>query len=458
MATVARVVFVAGALFSIVGVTVAHLRGRASAGPARQVVLVIIDGMPSQLLAANEPAAAETAFDAFARAGCSVAPGYTSRTYTSGYFSVLYTGNLRGRVRPNETLPSRLRSQGVGFRWLGFHPNGIPETAHVVDYGGLRSALLTERWTWLPRLLGLDYHVFLTWDDSRRHMGERVDAFYRALNGETDEDRVWRDVVPRQVLAMRRRHRRSLLVAHVSVTKHLVHSLEDGSFGDAAAGIQALIAHATKRGYSYDPAFEKDVAAYAGYYRRRIDQYGRWLEALRERLRAEGALQDTLLIVSADHGSMLGRGRLWYGPHPDEEAARVPLVLFAEGRRCPQGPPADTLDVLATVSAWLDVPLDTVPQGRSLLRAREPRLVPSLTVRDDTRATWFLLVHDGEGRYVFNLHPRGDGSSVYERLRGYAPTPAAAPDPTSARRVLARTLRLYGIPMARVHPALRGVQ
>jgi hypothetical protein len=88
----------------------------ASADAPRHVVMVLVDGMPSQLMARYAPGEAETELDRVAQRGCVIDHAYTTRTYTSGYFSVFYTGERSGKARAAEaTLPHTIERAGADF-------------------------------------------------------------------------------------------------------------------------------------------------------------------------------------------------------------------------------------------------------------------------------------------------------------------------------------------------------
>jgi arylsulfatase A-like enzyme len=65
------------------------------------------------------------------------------------------------------------------------------------------------------------------------------------------------------------------------------------------------------------------VAVYWGFVTLIDEQIGRLLGALA----ADGVLDETLIIVTSDHGEMLGQHGLWHKMVPYEEAIRVPFVM-----------------------------------------------------------------------------------------------------------------------------------
>jgi choline-sulfatase len=62
------------------------------------------------------------------------------------------------------------------------------------------------------------------------------------------------------------------------------------------------------------------------------DQLGRLMEALR----SAGLAEDTIVILTSDHGEMLGERGLWYKMSFFEGACRVPLVVASPGRIAPR--------------------------------------------------------------------------------------------------------------------------
>jgi choline-sulfatase len=93
-------------------------------------------------------------------------------------------------------------------------------------------------------------------------------------------------------------------------------------------------------------------AARRGYYGAisYVDDHIRALIAL---LRETGRLDDTIVIVTSDHGEMLGERGAWYKMSFYEGAARVPLIVRAPARFPPGRIPAavSTMDLLPTLVA-----------------------------------------------------------------------------------------------------------
>jgi choline-sulfatase len=76
-----------------------------------------------------------------------------------------------------------------------------------------------------------------------------------------------------------------------------------------------------------------------------------WAARLLETLDALGKADDTIVMIVADHGDMLGERGLWYKMNFFEGSARIPLIVHAPGRFAPQrvDAPVSLVDVLPTL-------------------------------------------------------------------------------------------------------------
>ena len=97
------------------------------------------------------------------------------------------------------------------------------------------------------------------------------------------------------------------------------------------------------------------------------------LGAFLDRLRSTGRLENTLLVVTADHGESLGEhGEKTHGAFAYNSTLHVPLILWAAPRLEPQvfSETVGHVNVLPTVLELLNVPVPDSVQGKTLL----PRL------------------------------------------------------------------------------------
>lgn len=169
-------------------------------------------------------------------------------------------------------------------------------------------------------------------------------------------------------------------------------------------------------------AWQQTVAAYWGYVTLVDAQIGR----LVARLRQEGTLDQTLVIMSADHGEMLGQHGLWHKYHAYEEALRIPLImrapwLIAPGQRSQAG--ASLIDIVPTVFSALGLPAPVQGEGVDLSTAFDGAPINGarrlLFSEFKPKAPWhgvvdWRLVTDNRHKYIWN---RGDIDELYDLER-----------------------------------------
>lgn len=156
------------------------------------------------------------------------------------------------------------------------------------------------------------------------------------------------------------------------------------------------------------PLDEEQIATIDSTYRARLET----LQAMDElvatvvrTLEAAGALEDTFIVLTSDHGSHLGEHRIVGGKGtPYEEAIRVPLVI-----RGPGAPPGQTaalaslVDLAPTIAGWAGADVPAFADGRSLAPALQ-----------GAPASWreaVLVSHH------HNRPDRSDGPSAFRAMR-----------------------------------------
>jgi arylsulfatase A-like enzyme len=88
-------------------------------------------------------------------------------------------------------------------------------------------------------------------------------------------------------------------------------------------------------------------------------------------LKETGQYDDTLLIVTADHGEMLGDRHCWSKFTVHDAAYHTPLIIRQPGNGARAGAvvmePVETIDITPTILDWVDQEVPNSMDGRSLL-------------------------------------------------------------------------------------------
>ena len=326
----------ASLLYMVLGIPIGYLAGEliygrpieTGEGHGRHLLLVVLDGFPASYLNRYNPETSPTAFDAAIEDAMVYTEMRTSTPYTSAYFSTLYTGF----VNPEEArgnLFERLQRANVGVQLIAYHRNGFPEgtLANIGLYRGLRSALLSHNFDWIPRMLGLDYHLALWY----RPSGIVGKSLLRNVNQTLNSDihnALTRILMP-QLRNSHAHSERTFTVFHIGHNfrfSRVADSLPRAQFSDQDES--AMIKRIRELDYRYEPSIEEFAATVRERERVNVEAVGEDLKGFMEQLLLDPLLDDTVVMVTADHGTMNSKGRFWYGFHPNEEVIRVPLILW----------------------------------------------------------------------------------------------------------------------------------
>jgi arylsulfatase A-like enzyme len=193
-----------------------------------------------------------------------------------------------------------------------------------------------------------------------------------------------------------------------------------------------------------DPAFPR--AQYAAC-ATTLDQ---GVQRLWHELAAAGCLEDTLVILVADHGECLGEHGVWFDHHGlYHENLHVPLVLWAPGR-VPAGRtydgPVTLLDIAPTILGAMGVPVADAMAGRDLAAMWRGELA-ELGPLYGTECTWQRkrFWREGDWKLISALEPDFHGGpdlELYNLRRDPGETAnLVALEPARTRRMLDRLER-----------------
>ena len=132
-------------------------------------------------------------------------------------------------------------------------------------------------------------------------------------------------------------------------------------------------------------------------------------------LREEGVLDDTIILITGDHGEMLGNHGIFGIGDFFDDSAKVHMMLvpppsYTEiGFRRKDDRLAVLADVMPTLLEMCDIPVPTSVEGLSLIGDGRRDFVYGEFMEDD-RAT--RMVHDG--RYKLIYYPVGNRSQLFD--------------------------------------------
>ncbi len=332
------------------------LLAAAPEAPPRAIVLVTIDTLRADRLGAYGYTRPTSPFlDRLAREGAVFEQAFASAAHTSPAHASLFTG-----LHPSQ---HGVRSNGQGFPDRA--EGGYPTLAETLAGAGYDTAAVSA----------VNFLRPIT-------RGFRVQDFGGSARGyRTAEGTVDRAVA---YLAESRPRERFFLWLHL-YDPHLPHRAPEDLTREFAFATPQAVEDWAQGVLAKRPGVQgvypssAALATRHGNYDAEVRFADREIERLFEALRRAGLLDDTLFIVTADHGEGLGdHGYDGHGPLLYDEVLHVPLVLWRGGRYA--GLRLDSLwrhvDLLPTLAEWTGARLQMgsfTLQGRSLLPAlRDP--------------------------------------------------------------------------------------
>lgn len=164
-----------------------------------------------------------------------------------------------------------------------------------------------------------------------------------------------------------------------------------------------------------------------------------------EILQSTGRMDDTIVIVTADHGEGLGEhGLVGHNMVLHREGIHIPLIIHFPGQK--KGPfildrPAVTSDLVVTLCDLfhVDYPYEHLTRGHNLfsLPEKRMRICRSLTMPSNYAG---YMVESKPYRMIFFPHSAGDTCELYNALED-PDTLRPLPDKTAVRDVLMTVLR-----------------
>ncbi len=435
-------------------------RSGGAEGGQKHAVLMIIDGLPSQYLRAYNPIAPASELDPIIDGSLLFRQMRTSAPVTSNYHRIFYTGRLAGRGDGNNLI-AKLQRAGVAVKWISFHRAGFPESNGINAYTGLRSFFLTHETSWIPRLLGLDYHVAVASERLTRNLrGSMAKRFFMAIHDRLLplDDPLGEILLP-ELEALSAGSKRSLTIFHmgyyffpgVGASQELAQAFE----GDEARESEILRIRAAD--YRYSPEQEPIARSERAKTAAHVLSFAKSFAAFYDSLKANEQLKDTVLMVTADHGSVFSQGRFWYGYHPVEEVVRVPLFVANLGRQGTDGRRFTTIDLSESLLDFFDVEEGLNDDALSIFEDGYHAQTASLTQRAEFIKEWFLLIYEGDQKIQVNLHPKSEGITRMSRLDGYgeATINNVVGPPAAHRKSIEYWLEQFGVERDAVHPLYR---
>jgi hypothetical protein len=336
-------------------------RAGGSAGPPRNLVLVTVDTLRADHLGAYGDSTSSTPqLDALAARSTVFERAYAVAPFTLPSVTAILTGR-----RPERT--------GAVANGAVVHPD-VPTLATLLHGAGFATAAVVGSVV-LHRACGLA-RGFDLYDD---HYEEQTSTRHLPVRSAREVTQAALSAVDQ--LRRNEGGRRILLWVHYQDPhgpytpperfrrRHLERALA------APDGRRELPVSRSNRGLGAIPAYQyvdghHDVAFYRAGYAGEVEYLDGWIGQLLDGLRERGLLDDTVVMVVADHGEGLGDHDYWFahGEYLTDVLVHVPFLLYVPGRPPERRPDlVSQIDIAPTLVAALGLAPGRPGPGRNLL-------------------------------------------------------------------------------------------
>jgi hypothetical protein len=384
---------------------------KSSTKKSKNVVLFVMDGLSTSFIKEYNPDASLSIGD--------ISSDFvifenirTNYTHTYGYFDALFSGQKSSKKSRQNNLLSLLQQNEVNTCWMSAHGNAVPDNHAITNYKGFRSYFFNYRFSWLFKLLGFDYNLYRTPFEKDGYLIYLAHNLIDYCSGKKSD---FSNEVISEIKRLQNDRRPFFFLIHefpaceTSRPNKLwetreIKNLRDGISED----IKKNDFYYTKEEEWLVKEWEEEelANAKAGF---------ACIKKILARLKTNQLDDDTLFILTADHGKIFKSGKVWYGFHNDEEVARVPLVVFNSALKKRNACLGETIDITQTLLENFDVGQKINPNAFSLLTPCQKDNATTLTEYSKVRREQFLNFYKKttDGIHKFVLDP-GKKDFYYE--------------------------------------------
>jgi len=377
----------------------------------KNVVFIVMDAMSTKYLPIYNPKVKNKDFTEIVENSILYMNIYTDYTYTHGYFGVFYSGNKTVHNKPN--LLSLLQQQGIQTRYSVFHINGVPDANQIYHYKGLRSLYLNERLSWLPRLFGINYNFIRNFRESHAPLLKKLIKKFSKLYNPTQAP--LENHIIDEIKYMRKSKRPFFLILHTNARGETVPFFKDKKFRET--DLWKKIKHINKESrqeltirsndFTYTKKHEKLINRWRMRYIFLLQKGLKSLNQFFHIYKQKGWDKDTILIITADHGKIYSKGKVWYIYHNEEEVTRVPFIIHDGINKGKDTRLGESIDITQTILDIFQVKKKLSPDAFSLIKKKKNKIVSSLTDYSKKRNEQWLNIYQQKNnnifKYIINL-------------------------------------------------------
>ncbi|MFC1806912.1 sulfatase-like hydrolase/transferase [Candidatus Omnitrophota bacterium] len=370
----------------------------------RGVIVIVVDQLGAKYLKIfNKEAETSTPYlDNLSRESVVFRNFHTNAVHTLNSFGCLYSGTYDyEQSDPKVNLISVLQKNGINTKIISGYRTSMPDLTNQI-YRGLRGYFLTEHFTFLPRLLGLDYQITRK---PRKTVFKMINSVfpYKHPFG----------ILKEEVEYLVSNKRNFFILLHVNVGDRKYSSADTTPLWEDL-DTDKVDTHKTekrirKNSYRYTEKDEWWVNEKKSLYLDNIGHIDKSIESFIDFLKQNNIYKDVSIIITADHGSSYEDGKIWYGYHINEAVTWVPLIIKNGKTRGADERMCETVDIPSTILDIFDIKEKLSGRGIPLTtKQRHKKYTVSISSgkiknRPGSKFYSYLAVYDKNKKHVFTV-------------------------------------------------------
>ena len=313
----------------------------------------------------------------------------------------------------------------VNFKYLTYHRAAVPEGTDfgVKNYRGLRSYYLTEKLSFIPELLKLDYHPINSTSNSivKKLKGTFPKKFKKITVNKNRQNNLEHFLLP-ELIKLTKKERNFFVVFHnrwdsLGGKGYFLNYYDPDQNLPQDDKCFRFNTSMKKKDMTFDEEFEKKCLPFVVQSKNYAAK--KMLEVLDDFLiqTKEFRLKNNIeFIITADHGYMTTNRKMSYGFHFDEYAVKVPFIVL-NGNKQFENRNFFTLDIVGYILDNFGIRPNTLYKYANPLSKTTNKQFYTYTIVRPGKFfnRWYLSYYDKDLKFTLNLHPKSNGDfSVYK--------------------------------------------
>lgn len=399
--------------------------------------------------------------------------------HTAHFFKFFYSGkskveNFDQALQKNKidfsksfetNLINEIQKNNFNFRYITYHRSAIPEGTDfgIKNYKGLRSYYLTERTSFIPIFLNLNYHLINSTSRSitkklKYKFSKYIQKKMINQNKINDLDNL---LLP-EIKKMVKQKKNFFLLYHqrwdqVKNSTDFINAYDPDETIPSNNKCHGFYEEMKKKDMTYSEDFEKNCEPYINKLKQR--QSDSLIENLNDFFvkNLEFSKNNNIeFIIISDHGYMTTNKKMSYGFHFDEYAIKTPLIVLDKGNKINKDN-FFTLDLTGYILKNFGINPKKLYKYSNPLKYTDNRefYTYSIVRKGQFFKRWYLSYYDEDFKYTLNLHPEGNAEFLVFKLNDFNEEKLDKKMTSKNKKIFSEIFRLLDLEKNQIHKSLK---